>query len=48
MYADRLCPPPQSSRYEPGLFTKEPPVVVSAASRERWLYCYPDDEFVEY
>lgn len=24
------------------------PVVASAEPGERWLYCYPDDEFTEY
>ncbi len=24
------------------------PVIASAESGERWLYCYPDDAFVEY
>ena len=24
------------------------PVVASAEPGERWLYCYPDDQFVEY
>ena len=24
------------------------PVVASAEAGERWLYCYPDDAFVEY
>ena len=24
------------------------PVVASAEPGERWLYCYPDEEFVEY
>jgi len=24
------------------------PVVASAEPGERWLYCYPDDEFAEY
>jgi len=24
------------------------PVIASAERGERWLYCYPDDEFVEY
>lgn len=24
------------------------PVIASAQPDERWLYCYPDDEFVEY
>jgi len=24
------------------------PVVASAEKGERWLYCYPDDDFVEY
>jgi hypothetical protein len=24
------------------------PVVASAEPGERWLYCYPDDAFVEY
>ena len=24
------------------------PVIASAESRERWLYCYPDDSFAEY
>jgi uncharacterized UBP type Zn finger protein len=24
------------------------PVVASAEPRERWLYCYPDDDFAEY
>jgi hypothetical protein len=24
------------------------PVIASAEPRERWLYCYPDDIFVEY
>ncbi len=24
------------------------PVIASAEPGERWLYCYPDDEFVEY
>jgi hypothetical protein len=26
----------------------EHPVIASAEPGERWLYCYPDDEFVEY
>ena len=25
-----------------------PPVIASAERGERWLYCYPDDAFVEY
>lgn len=24
------------------------PVIASAQPDERWLYCYPDDDFVEY
>jgi uncharacterized UBP type Zn finger protein len=24
------------------------PVIASAEAGERWLYCYPDDEFAEY
>jgi uncharacterized UBP type Zn finger protein len=24
------------------------PVIASAEPGERWLYCYPDDQFVEY
>jgi hypothetical protein len=24
------------------------PVIASAEPGERWLYCYPDDDFVEY
>ena len=24
------------------------PVIASAATGERWLYCYPDDAFAEY
>jgi Zn-finger in ubiquitin-hydrolases and other protein len=24
------------------------PVIASAESGERWLYCYPDDAFAEY
>ena len=24
------------------------PVIASAQPDERWLYCYPDDQFVEY
>lgn len=24
------------------------PVIASAEAGERWLYCYPDDDFVEY
>ena len=24
------------------------PVIASAEPREQWLYCYPDDAFVEY
>ena len=24
------------------------PVIASAEAEERWLYCYPDDAFVEY
>ena len=24
------------------------PVIASAEPRERWLYCYPDDAFMEY
>ena len=24
------------------------PVIASAEAGERWLYCYPDDEFTEY
>jgi len=24
------------------------PVIASAESGERWLYCYPDDEIIEY
>jgi hypothetical protein len=24
------------------------PVIASAESEERWLYCYPDDAFMEY
>lgn len=24
------------------------PVIASAEEGERWLYCYPDDDFVEY
>ena len=24
------------------------PVIASAEDGERWLYCFPDDEFVEY
>jgi hypothetical protein len=26
----------------------EHPVIASAETGERWLYCYPDDAFVEY
>jgi hypothetical protein len=26
----------------------EHPVIASAENGERWLYCYPDDAFVEY
>jgi hypothetical protein len=26
----------------------EHPVIASAEPGERWLYCYPDDEFAEY
>ena len=28
--------------------TSEHPVIASAEPGERWLYCYPDDTFVEY
>jgi uncharacterized UBP type Zn finger protein len=28
--------------------TTKHPVVASAEPGERWLYCYPDDAFVEY
>jgi hypothetical protein len=28
--------------------TSHHPVISSAEPNERWLYCYPDDEFVEY
>jgi uncharacterized UBP type Zn finger protein len=26
----------------------EHPVIASAETGERWLYCYPDDQFAEY
>jgi uncharacterized UBP type Zn finger protein len=28
--------------------TSKHPVIASAEPGERWLYCYPDDKFVEY
>jgi 3-deoxy-D-manno-octulosonate 8-phosphate phosphatase KdsC-like HAD superfamily phosphatase len=28
--------------------TSEHPVIASAEPGERWLYCYPDDAFMEY
>ena len=28
--------------------TSSHPVIASAESGERWLYCYPDDAFAEY
>jgi uncharacterized UBP type Zn finger protein len=28
--------------------TSKHPVIASAESGERWLYCYPDDAFMEY
>jgi uncharacterized UBP type Zn finger protein len=44
-----LCCDNSPNRHATGHARSSPhPVIASAEPGERWLYCYPDDAFVEY